>query len=118
DAILRTHDLAGEFTATVSSAEVSRGKPNPDVYAEAAQRLDRRGTECLAVEDSSNGIRAAAAAELTVIALPNPTYPPKPDAIALATAVAANSHEVRKFLLDQLADAANTREATAKGANT
>jgi len=119
DAIMRTHDLAGEFTATVSSAEVPRGKPNPDVYTEAAARLDRHGSECLAVEDSSNGIRAAAAAELTVIALPNPTYPPKSDAIALATAVAANNHEARRSLLDQLVvGTTHPRNEAAKGAHT
>lgn len=117
DAILRTHDLTGEFTATVSSAEVARGKPNPDVYTEAAARLGRRGGECLAVEDSSNGIRAAAAAELIVIALPNPTYPPKPDAIGLATAVAASNDEARKLLLDQLAGEPHAGDEAAKGAH-
>ncbi|WP_020669789.1 HAD family hydrolase [Amycolatopsis nigrescens] len=103
DAVLATHDLTGEFTATVSSAEVPRGKPNPDVYLEAAARLGHRGEDCLGVEDSSNGIRAAAAAGLTVIALPNPTYPPKPDALALASAVAEDNDEVRRQLLAYLA---------------
>lgn len=116
DAILRTHELTGEFTATVSSAEVARGKPNPDVYTEAAGRLGKCGSECLAVEDSSNGIRAAAAAELTVIALPNPMYPPKPDAIELATAVATSNDDARKLLLDQLTDAPQAAEEAAKGA--
>jgi HAD superfamily hydrolase (TIGR01509 family) len=99
DAVLETHGLTGEFTATVSSAEVPRGKPNPDVYTEAAARLGQRGEDCLGVEDSSNGIRAAAAAGLTVIALPNPTYPPKPDALELAAAVAENNDDVRRKLL-------------------
>lgn len=102
DAVLATHGLTGEFTATVSSAEVPRGKPSPDVYAEAASRLGVAGANCLGVEDSSNGIRAAAAAELTVIALPNPTYPPKPDALALAAEVATDNHDVRDKLLAYL----------------
>ncbi|QFU93377.1 HAD family phosphatase [Amycolatopsis sp. YIM 10] len=102
DAVLDTHDLTGEFTATVSSAEVPKGKPSPDVYLEAAARLGRSGAECLGVEDSSNGIRAAAAAGLTVIALPNPTYPPKPDALELASAVAEDNHDVRRKLLAYL----------------
>ncbi|AIJ26618.1 HAD family hydrolase [Amycolatopsis methanolica] len=103
DAVLETHGLTGEFSATVSSAEVPRGKPSPDVYAEAASRLGFRGEECLGVEDSSNGIRAAAAAGLTVIALPNPAYPPKPDALELAAQVAESNHDVRKLLLAYLA---------------
>ncbi|RZQ60565.1 HAD family hydrolase [Amycolatopsis suaedae] len=109
DAVLRTHGLTGEFTATVSSAEVARGKPSPDVYLEAASRLGRAGSECLGVEDSSNGIRAAAAAGLTVVALPNPAYPPKPDALALATVVAADNDEVRATLLAYLAGEAVAR---------
>jgi HAD superfamily hydrolase (TIGR01509 family) len=103
DAVLATHDLTAEFTATVSSAEVARGKPSPDVYQEAARRLGRAGESCLAVEDSSNGIRAAAAAGLTVIALPNPAYPPKPDALELAGAVAEDNDDVRRKLLAYLA---------------
>lgn len=102
DAVLSKHGLAGEFAATVSSAEVARGKPSPDVYLEAAARLGRSGEECLGVEDSSNGIRAAAAAGLTVIALPNPVYPPKPDALELAAEVAENNDDVRRKLLAYL----------------
>jgi HAD superfamily hydrolase (TIGR01509 family) len=104
DAVLATYGLTDEFTATVSSAEVPRGKPSPDVYLEAASRLGRRGDECLGVEDSSNGIRAAAAAGLTVVALPNPTYPPKPDALELATVVVDSNDAARRALLDHLAD--------------
>ncbi|GAA1192932.1 HAD family hydrolase [Prauserella alba] len=102
DAVLATHGLTGEFSATVSSAEVPRGKPSPDVYTEAAARLGVPGTRCLGVEDSSNGIRAAAAAGLTVVALPNPTYPPKPDALELAAAVAADNDDVHRTLLAYL----------------
>ncbi|ASU84934.1 HAD family phosphatase [Nocardiopsis gilva YIM 90087] len=102
DAVLAAHGLNAAFTTTVSSAEVARGKPSPDVYMEAASRLGRTGAECLAVEDSSNGIRAAAAAGLTVVALPNPTYPPKPDALALATDIAASNDDARALLLAHL----------------
>lgn len=103
DAVLATHELTAEFTATVSSAEVARGKPSPDVYREAARRLGHDGKKCLGVEDSSNGIRAAAAAGLTVVALPNPTYPPKPDAIELAARVAESNDDAREILLAYLA---------------
>ncbi|MFI5613519.1 HAD family hydrolase [Amycolatopsis sp. NPDC051903] len=103
DAVLAKHGLGGEFTATVSSAEVARGKPSPDVYLEAAARLGRPGRDCLGVEDSGNGIRAAVAAGLTVVALPNPAYPPKPDALELASAIAEDNDDVRRKLLAYLA---------------
>ncbi|HLH29392.1 MAG TPA: HAD family phosphatase, partial [Acidimicrobiales bacterium] len=71
DAVLERAGLDGEFAATVSSEEVPRGKPAPDVYVEAARRLGGRPRECVAVEDSENGIRSAAAAGLGVVAVPN-----------------------------------------------
>lgn len=88
DAVLTRNDLTASFGATVSSAEVDRGKPSPDVYVEAARRLDIDPGDCVGVEDSSNGMRAAHAAGMTVVAIPNPTYPPKPDALELAARVA------------------------------
>ncbi|WP_026453396.1 HAD family hydrolase [Saccharomonospora iraqiensis] len=102
DAVLTGHDLARLFTATVSSAEVPRGKPSPDVYLAAADKLGERPDRCLAVEDSSNGLRAAAAAGMTVIALPNPDYAPAGDALARAAHVAADQEEVRRLLTKYL----------------
>ncbi len=102
EAVLATHGLRDRFRAVVSSEEVPRGKPSPDVYEEAARRLGVEPKRCLAVEDSSNGIRAAAAAGMTVIGLPNPTYPPKPDAIALCAKIAASTDEVRRELEERL----------------
>ena len=88
--IERVLDLAGlsrAFAATVSSEEVPRGKPAPDVYLEAACRLGQPAAACAAIEDSANGIRAGAAAGLAVVAIPNREFPPPPDALALARAV-------------------------------
>ncbi|WP_433436955.1 HAD family hydrolase [Nonomuraea sp. CA-141351] len=84
DAVLDAAELKQCFAATVSTEEVARGKPAPDGYLEAALRLgvDPRG--CVAVEDSSNGLRSAHAAGMRVIAVPHPHYPPAPDALALA----------------------------------
>ncbi|GAB3560731.1 HAD superfamily hydrolase (TIGR01509 family) [Actinopolyspora lacussalsi] len=104
DAVLKRHGLAEHFTATVSSAEVPRGKPSPDVYTEAARRLGFTGADCAGVEDSSNGIRAAHAAGMSVVAIPNAGYPPKPDAIASASVVADSLDHVRKTLLSMLSD--------------
>jgi HAD superfamily hydrolase (TIGR01509 family) len=76
DAVLAAGGLAGLFRATVSSEEVARGKPSPDVYLEAARRLRVDPAACVAIEDSHNGIRSAKAAGMVCIAIPNPQFPP------------------------------------------
>jgi HAD superfamily hydrolase (TIGR01509 family) len=83
-AVLEQAGIAGAFRATVSSEEVARGKPAPDVYLEALRRLGAPAGEALAVEDSGPGIRSAAAAGMRVVVVPNPHYPPPDDALALA----------------------------------
>jgi HAD superfamily hydrolase (TIGR01509 family) len=84
DAVLDAAGLAASFEATVSSEEVARGKPAPDVFLEAARRLGVDPARCAAIEDSRNGIRAAHAAGMRVIAIPNRRYPPPADALAVA----------------------------------
>jgi HAD superfamily hydrolase (TIGR01509 family) len=99
-------DLAGireSFTATVSAEEVQRGKPAPDVYVEAARRLAVPLMRCAAVEDSTNGLLAAAAAGMAVIALPNKQFPPSADALARADVVLGTLEELRPKLVDGLA---------------
>jgi HAD superfamily hydrolase (TIGR01509 family) len=87
DLVLERAGLASFFEATVSSEEVERGKPAPDVFLEAARRLGTAPERCAAVEDSANGIRAARAAGMRVVAIPNRRYPPPPDALGLADVV-------------------------------
>jgi HAD superfamily hydrolase (TIGR01509 family) len=87
DLVLRVSGLERWFAATVSSEEVPRGKPAPDVYLEAARRLGVPPGRCTAVEDSENGIRSAKAAGMRVVAIPNPQYPPAEDALAAADVV-------------------------------
>ncbi len=94
DAVLQTSGLERHFAATVSSEEVARGKPAPDVFLEAARRLGVEPRACAAIEDSSNGLRAAHAARMRVIALPNAHYPPATDALALADAVVGSLGEL------------------------
>jgi HAD superfamily hydrolase (TIGR01509 family) len=89
DAVLEAAGLTARFRATVSSEEVPRGKPAPDVFLEAARRLGAAPERCAAIEDSSNGLRAAHAAGMRVIAVPNAHYPPAEAALALADAVAS-----------------------------
>jgi HAD superfamily hydrolase (TIGR01509 family) len=94
DAVLATAEIADLFAVTVSSEEVPRGKPAPDVYLEAARRLGVAPESCAAVEDSANGLRSAHAAGMRVLALPNAHYPPAADALALADVVLASPGEL------------------------
>jgi HAD superfamily hydrolase (TIGR01509 family) len=87
DLVLRVSGLEQWFAATVSSEEVPRGKPAPDVYLEASRRLGVPAERCAAVEDSENGILSAKAAGMRVVAIPNPQYPPADDALAAADLV-------------------------------
>jgi HAD superfamily hydrolase (TIGR01509 family) len=85
--VLELAGLAACFRATVSSEEVERGKPAPDVYLEAARRLGVEPTRCAAVEDSHAGIRSAKSAGMRVVAIPNAAYPPDEEALELADEV-------------------------------
>jgi HAD superfamily hydrolase (TIGR01509 family) len=87
DLALELMGVADLFRVTVSSEEVERGKPAPDVYLEAARRLGVSPERVAAIEDSANGIRSAKAAGMRVIAIPNPHYPPPDDALAQADVV-------------------------------
>jgi HAD superfamily hydrolase (TIGR01509 family) len=89
DAVLAAGGIADCFGATVSSEEVARGKPAPDVYVEAARRLGIPAERCVAVEDSHSGIRSAKAAGMRCVAIPNAHYPPG-DAVAEADAIAGS----------------------------
>jgi HAD superfamily hydrolase (TIGR01509 family) len=92
--VLEESGLDEVIRAWVSSEEVARGKPAPDVYLEAARRLGVDPARCVAVEDSSNGLRAAAAAGMVVVAVPMRAFPPAPDALALAAVTVDGIAEV------------------------
>ncbi|MGB8003063.1 MAG: HAD family phosphatase [Gaiellaceae bacterium] len=87
DRVLEVSGLASFFKVTVSSEEVARGKPAPDVYLEAARRLGVEPTRCVAIEDSASGIRSAHAAGMHVVAIPNRAFPPPADVLAHAEIV-------------------------------
>jgi HAD superfamily hydrolase (TIGR01509 family) len=87
DTVLELSGLASSFRATVSSEEVARGKPAPDVYLEAARRLGVPAARCAAIEDSHSGICSAKAAGMVVAAIPNPSFPPDEEALAAADVV-------------------------------
>ena len=99
EVVLRAAESRELFPVTVSSQEVARGKPAPDVYLEAARRLAVEPARCVAVEDSHNGIRSAKAAGMRVVAVPNPHFPPDEDALARADAVVPTVGELTPELL-------------------
>jgi HAD superfamily hydrolase (TIGR01509 family) len=94
DQVLASAGLTGAFRVTLSTEEVPRGKPYPDVYLEAAARLGLAPRVCAAVEDSSNGLRSAAAAGFAVVAVPHGVYPPAPDALEKASLVVQSVREL------------------------
>ena len=100
DLVLGVAELDSLFSVTVSSEEVGRGKPAPDVYLEAARRLGVPAGDAAAVEDSSNGILSARAAGMHVIAVPNPRFPPRPEALAEADVVLASLYELTPQAVD------------------
>jgi HAD superfamily hydrolase (TIGR01509 family) len=102
DLVLELTGMAGLFRATVSSEEVPRGKPAPDVYLEAARQLDAEPGLCAAVEDSTNGIRSAKAAGMRVVVVPRPDFPPSAEARHRADVVVGSLSELESAL-DQLA---------------
>ena len=91
---LELSGLAPRFRVVVSSEEVARGKPAPDVYLEAVRRLGVEPAEAAAIEDSRSGIRAARAAGLRTLAVPNSRYPPDGETLAQADVVLASLAEL------------------------
>jgi HAD superfamily hydrolase (TIGR01509 family) len=102
DLVLELAGLARYFLATVSSEEVPRGKPAPDVYLEAARRLGVAPALCAAIEDSENGIRSAKAAGMRVLAIPNPRYPPAEEDLALADDVLTSIKELTPGTIERV----------------
>jgi len=87
DLALAEMEVTELFAATVSSEEVDRGKPAPDVYVEVARRLGVAPRQAAAIEDSGAGIRSAKEAGMTVLAIPNAHFPPSDDVLELADSV-------------------------------
>jgi HAD superfamily hydrolase (TIGR01509 family) len=87
ETVLQSARLRSSFQVVMSTEQVAHGKPAPDIYLAVTAGLGCPPPDCAAVEDSSNGLRSAAAAGLRVIAIPQPRYPPDPDALAQASLV-------------------------------
>ena len=100
--VLDRSGLAECFDAVVSSEEVEHGKPAPDVYLAVARQLGVDPAACAAIEDSTNGVKAALAAGMRTIAVPNREFPPDGDVLASATAVVSSLAEVTPDLVAAL----------------
>jgi beta-phosphoglucomutase-like phosphatase (HAD superfamily) len=85
--VLDAANVARAFQVVLSTEDVAAGKPSPDVYLEVARRLGVDPRRCVAIEDSSNGVRSAAAAGMAVIAVRRPAYPLDEDAAGQAARV-------------------------------
>jgi HAD superfamily hydrolase (TIGR01509 family) len=90
EAVLEGASIRGAFQFLVSCDEVAAGKPAPDVYLEAARRLEVSVERCVVVEDSSNGIKAAASAGASIIAIPNRMFSPDESVLGVANTVLAD----------------------------
>ncbi len=101
--MLASSGLGACFKATVSGEEVAHGKPAPDVYLVATDKLGVDPRRSAAVEDSANGLRAAAAAGMAVIAMPNREFPPDEDALGLADLVIESLEQLTPAAIEGLA---------------
>lgn len=102
DRVLAAAGMTSLFEVTVSTEEVEHGKPAPDVYLTVVERLAVTPARAVAIEDSSNGLRSASAAGLRVVAVPQPRYPPAPDALARADLVLRSLDDLRPETLENL----------------
>jgi HAD superfamily hydrolase (TIGR01509 family) len=103
DLVLELSGLGRHVAATVSSEEVPRGKPAPDVYLEAARRLGADPARTAAIEDSHTGILSAKASGMRVVAIPNARYPPDEQALAAAETVLPSICELTPETIELLA---------------
>ena len=102
--VLDAAGLRGCFAVTLSTEQVQRGKPAPDIYLAVTDRLGRPPGGCAAIEDSTNGLLSAAAAGLQVIAVPHPRYPPDPAAQHAARLVLTSLTELTPDTITGLSD--------------
>jgi len=101
DTVTADAPMRGKFEVVVSADEVGAGKPAPDVYLAAADRLDMSPDDCVCLEDSGNGILAGAQAGMKVIAVPDSRFPPSPAALERAHLVLTSLSELS---LERLAE--------------
>jgi len=97
---LGAHDLMGRFQAILTHGDYARSKPHPDPYLKAAEVLGFAPQDCLALEDSHNGVRAASSAGMMTIMVPD-MLDPTEEMHSLCVRIARDLHEVRELLQAQ-----------------
>ena len=97
--LLEQHDLVEYFDDFVFGPEVERGKPNPDIFLKAAEKVDVAPKNCLVLEDSQAGIQAAYSAGMRVICIPDLKYPTE-EYVEMATAVKESLHDIIPYLAE------------------
>jgi HAD superfamily hydrolase (TIGR01509 family) len=100
EAVVHAAGIDDVVQVALSSEEVGRGKPAPDVYLETVRRLGADPEHCAAIEDSEPGLRSAKTAGLRVIAVPNLHFPPSAEALALADVVLQTIDELTEQVVD------------------
>jgi HAD superfamily hydrolase (TIGR01509 family) len=95
---LAAHGLADRFDAVVGAGDYAAGKPAPDPFLRAAERLGVEPRSCLALEDSYNGVRSACAAGMMTIMVPD-LLEPTDEVRLLCDLVVPDLHEVRRLIL-------------------
>ncbi|MEO0034722.1 MAG: hypothetical protein RLZZ501_745 [Pseudomonadota bacterium] len=94
---LAAFGLGERFNVIVAKGDYPRGKPHPDPFLTAAARLGVRPEACLVLEDSHNGVRAAAEAGMLPVMVPD-LLPPTAEMEALCVAILPDLHRVRALL--------------------
>ena len=93
---LRDAGILDKFKAIVGGEQVQNSKPHPDIYLKAAAILGVRSEQCLALEDSENGVRSAFNAGMTVVQIPD-LVPPSPNLCSLGHIILGSLHEVANY---------------------
>lgn len=94
---MEKNNVEGYFDVVASGQEVENGKPAPDVFLLAAERLGVDPSKCMVLEDSSNGVRAAKAAGMYNVMIPD-AYQPDDELRKEAYAVVENLWKVKDLL--------------------
>ncbi|MDZ4765596.1 MAG: HAD family phosphatase [Chloroflexota bacterium] len=106
--VMRLTELDKIFKVMVFGDDIERGKPHPDIYFEAAKRLNVAPERCVGIEDSGNGVRSLHAAGMITIAVPSPNFPLSSDILALAD---VHLPSLESFTLDLVRDLGKQRGA-------
>ncbi len=102
---LAAHNLIGRFDEIVARGDYEAGKPAPDPFLKAADRLGLEPWSCLALEDSPNGVRSASAAGMMTLMVPD-LVAPTDELRSFCALISADLHDVRRLIANHIENAA------------